>query len=140
MPGHAGNTVFPGHRITHTHPFFDIDQLVPGDSIIFTTGEGRFVYSVYESRIVRPSEAWIVDNTSDNIVTIFGCHPRGSARFRYVVRGRLLGTPLPTRPAPARAQPQSPPQPAPPPSPPATPPPAPPTTAAPRKPGCIICL
>src|SRR4051812_16599459 len=30
MPGHAGNTVFPGHRITHTHPFFFIDQLVAG--------------------------------------------------------------------------------------------------------------
>jgi sortase A len=138
MPGHAGNTVFPGHRITHTHPFFDIDQLAPGDQIIFTTAEGRFVYQVYESRIVRPSDMWVVENTPDAIATIFGCHPRGSARFRYMVRGRLVGTPLAARsaPAPAPARPQPPPTT----TPPTTQPPPPPTTAAPRKPGCIICL
>ncbi|HZN13005.1 MAG TPA: class E sortase, partial [Acidimicrobiales bacterium] len=36
MPGEVGNTVFAGHRVTHTHPFLHIDQLVPGDQLIFT--------------------------------------------------------------------------------------------------------
>jgi sortase A len=137
MPGHAGNTVFPGHRITHTHPYFDIDQLVAGDSIIFTTVEGRFVYEVYESRIVRPSDMWVVENTPDAIATIFGCHPRGSARFRYMVRARLVGTPLAAKAAPAPAPARAP---VPTTAPPTTQPPPPPTTAAPKKPGCIICL
>jgi LPXTG-site transpeptidase (sortase) family protein len=138
MPGHAGNTVFPGHRTTHSKPFFHINELVPGDAIVFTTGEGRFVYSVYESHIVRPTDMWVVDNTPDAVVTIFGCHPRGSAKFRYVVRGRLISTPLAAKPSPAQAQPQPPTA-----SPPATqapPPPPPPTTAPPRRTGCIICL
>ena len=138
MPGHVGNTVFPGHRTTRTRPFFNINELVPGDAIIFTTAEGRFVYQVYESRIVRPTEMWIVENTPDAIVTIFGCHPRGSAKFRYVVRGRLTTAPLPAKPAPAPAR-QQPPSPAPPP-PQAPPPPPPTTTTLPSKPGCIICL
>ena len=30
-PGEVGNAVFPGHRTTHTKPFRNIDQLVPGD-------------------------------------------------------------------------------------------------------------
>ena len=31
MPGDTGNAVVAGHRVTHTHPFLDIDQLNPGD-------------------------------------------------------------------------------------------------------------
>ena len=30
-----GNAVFAGHRVTHTHPFLDVDQLAPGDQVIF---------------------------------------------------------------------------------------------------------
>ena len=134
MPGHAGNTVFPGHRTTHSRPFFNINELVPGDTITFTTGEGRFVYSVYESHIVRPTEMWVVENTPDAIVTIFGCHPRGSAKFRYVVRGRLMSRAAAgpaRRLAPARQQPRPPPDP-PPHQQPAPPPPT--TTTTPPKP------
>jgi sortase A len=137
MPGHVGNAVFPGHRITHTHPFFFIDQLVAGDTIVFTTGEGRFVYEVYQSMIVRPSETWIVDNTPDPIVTIFGCHPRGSARFRYVVRGRLVSALAPTR---AAAPPPPRPAPAPPPAPARPQPAPPPATTTTTRPTCVICL
>jgi LPXTG-site transpeptidase (sortase) family protein len=138
MPGHAGNSVFPGHRTTHSKPFFHINELVPGDTITFTTGEGRFVYSVYESHIVRPTEMWVVENTPDAIVTIFGCHPRGSARFRYVVRARLMSPPLPARSSPPPApNPQPAPEPKPAPAP-APPPPS--TTTPPSRPGCIICL
>jgi sortase A len=137
MPGHAGNTVFPGHRTTHSRPFYNINELVPGDTITLTTSEGRFVYSVYESHIVRPTEMWVVENTPDAIVTIFGCHPRGSAKFRYVVRGRLTAPPLPARSSPPPApspQPAPEPKPAPAPAPPPT------TSPPPSKPGCIICL
>lgn len=137
MPGQVGNTVFPGHRTTKTRPFFDIDQLVAGDRIIMTTGDGRFVYEVYQSLIVRPSEMWIVDNTPEAIITIFACHPRGSARYRYVVRARLLSQPLPSVP-PARARPAQPKAPA---SPPPTSQPAPPPSTTPTtRPNCIICL
>ncbi|MDQ1373202.1 MAG: sortase [Actinomycetota bacterium] len=140
MPGHVGNTVFPGHRITHTHPFYFIDALVPGDSIIFTTAEGRFVYEVYQSVVVRPNETWVVDPTPDAIVTIFGCHPRGSARFRYVVRGRLVSAPAPQRAAapPPRSQPAPPPPP--PQAPPSTQPARPPATTTTTRPACVICL
>ncbi|MBV8160606.1 MAG: class E sortase, partial [Acidimicrobiia bacterium] len=36
MPGDNGNAVVAGHRVTHTHPFLDIDQLQPGDQVVFT--------------------------------------------------------------------------------------------------------
>ena len=85
MPGQPGNTVFMGHRVTHTHPFRDIDQLVPGDQVIFTVNGLRAVYVVTGHEIVRPSQTGIVTQTTTATGTIFACHPPHSAAFRYVV-------------------------------------------------------
>jgi sortase A len=93
MPGHAGNTVFAGHRVTHSHPFLDIDSLAAGDQVIFTTAEGVFTYEVTDHLIVTPREVSILSPTPDATFTIFGCHPKHSARQRYVVRGRLVAGP-----------------------------------------------
>ena len=130
MPGHAGNTVFPGHRTTHSHPFRDLDLLNPGDQIIFETAEGRFVYEVFKSFVVRPNEMWITHPTKDAVVTLFACHPKGSASQRFVVRGQLISAPV-TPPPPPNAQAQKPPPP---------PPPTTTTTAPPRGGRCTLCL
>ena len=90
LPGHRGNTVFAGHRVTHTRPFLDIDQLVPGDRIIFHVATGTYTYEVTDHLVVNPQDVWIAGQTPDATVTIFGCHPKHSARQRYVVRGRLV--------------------------------------------------
>jgi len=90
MPGEVGNTVFAGHRVTHTHPFLHIDQLVPGDQLIFTVNGIRSVYSVTGHEIVKPDALWIADPTPTPTATIFGCHPPHSASYRYVVRASLV--------------------------------------------------
>lgn len=90
QPGSPGNAVFAGHRVTHTRPFLDIDQLDPGDEIHFRTARGSFTYEMTESLIVEPDAVWIAEQTSDPTVTLFGCHPKYSARQRYVVRAKLV--------------------------------------------------
>src|SRR5437016_5008824 len=40
MPGKRGNAVFAGHRVTHTHPFYDLDLLAPGNRVIFYMPDG----------------------------------------------------------------------------------------------------
>ena len=92
MPGAPGNAVFAGHRVTHTRPFLDIDLIVPGDQIKFHTGAGTFTYEVTEHLIVTPDATWIVDPTPDPTLTIFACHPKRSAKQRYVVRGKLVAS------------------------------------------------
>ena len=93
MPGSAnGNVVIAGHRVTKTKPFRYIDTLAPGDQIIFAVDGVRSVYEVYEHEVVTPDATWIVNQTVEPIVTLFACHPPGSARYRYVVRGRLVST------------------------------------------------
>jgi sortase A len=93
IPGSAnGNVVVAGHRVTKTRPFRHIDTLAPGDQIIFAVDGVRSVYEVYEHEVVTPDATWIVNQTPEPIVTLFACHPPGSARYRYVVRGRLVST------------------------------------------------
>ena len=85
MPGQVGNAVFAGHRVTHSHPFRNIDQLVPGDEVLFTINGVRSRYVVSGSEVVTPKALHITNQGPTPTATIFACHPPGSARFRYVV-------------------------------------------------------
>lgn len=91
LPGTRGNAVFAGHRVTHTRPFLDIDLLTPGDQITFRTNDGTSIYEVTEHLIVTPDATWIAQPTPEATVTLFACHPKRSAKQRYVVRGKLIG-------------------------------------------------
>jgi LPXTG-site transpeptidase (sortase) family protein len=100
MPGELGNVVVAGHRITHSHPFFDLDLLTPGDPLIFTTAAGRFTYRLTSTEIVPFTEVRVVDQVYGFTATLFGCHPKGSARFRIVGHFELE-TAEPASPAPS---------------------------------------
>ena len=93
LPGEPGNVVFMGHRVTHSHPFRRIHELVPGDEIRFEIAGVKSTYVVTGHEIVTPNRLDIVNPTPNPIVTIFACHPPGSARQRYVVRGALVAPP-----------------------------------------------
>jgi sortase A len=92
MPGQVGNTVFPGHRVTHSHPFLDLDKLVPGDQIVFQMPEADYVYEMRTQSIVVPTDMWVVDPTPTATVTLIACHPKHSARQRIVIKGDLVAT------------------------------------------------
>lgn len=85
LPGEVGNTVFAGHRTTKTRPFRDIDQLTPGDPVVFDVAGVRSTYVVTGSKIVLPTALEIINPTPTATGTLFACHPPGSAKFRYVV-------------------------------------------------------
>ena len=44
LPGEAGNVAIAGHRTTYLHPFYNLNELVPGDAIDILTVQGLFVY------------------------------------------------------------------------------------------------
>ncbi|MCA1845023.1 MAG: class E sortase [Actinobacteria bacterium] len=91
-PGQLGNAVFAGHRVTHSHPFRRINELTPGDEIIFKMANGTFTYKMTSFQIVTPKDVQIVNPTSDATVTLFACHPPGSAIQRYVVHGVFISS------------------------------------------------
>lgn len=90
MPGHVGNVVIGGHRTSHDKPFRHIDDLAPGDEVVFTTSEGRFVYTVTSTEVVYPDAIWIIDQTQAYTATLFACHPVGSTKQRLVVHLEMV--------------------------------------------------
>jgi sortase A len=92
MPGRLGNTVFPGHRVTHSHPFLNLDLLAPGDQIVFQMPGEDYVYKVTSTQIVSPTDVWVTNPTPTATVTLIACHPKHSAAQRIVVKGTLVAS------------------------------------------------
>jgi sortase A len=90
MPGQAGNVVVGGHRTSKHRVFSDVDQLVPGDHIVFTDPSGTHTYAVSKVQIVQPTDVWIIDPTPTPTATLFACHPPGSTAQRIVVFADLV--------------------------------------------------
>ncbi len=101
MPGQIGNAAIAGHRTTHGAPFFNLDQVQPGDHIDVETLDGTFRYEVQahtgpdgQTRgffIVDPSDVSVISDQGDNRLTLTACHPKYSARQRIVVNALLIG-------------------------------------------------
>ena len=85
LPGETGNVVVGGHRTSKHRVFRNVDQLVPGDEIIFDDESGQHTYLVNKVQIVEPTAMWIVDPTDTPTVTLFACHPPGSTSQRIIV-------------------------------------------------------
>lgn len=85
MPGQVGNVVVGGHRVSHDRPFRNIDKLVAGDQVIFTTDDGRFTYRVTGTEIVTPDAIRIIDQTPEATATLFACTPPGFTSHRIVI-------------------------------------------------------
>lgn len=103
-PGQPGNFVVVGHRTTYDAPFYDIDDIAPGDLVHVTDPSGeRFTYRILEgdsevsdgARIIRPDDLWVLrpdplDLGSSTYITLISCHPRFSAANRIVAFGELV--------------------------------------------------
>ena len=90
FPGEMGNAVVAGHRASNTEPFRRIDELVPGDRVIFDIRGTRSTYRVTDHLVVRPADTWIALQTPAYTATLYACHPVGSKDERYVVRLELV--------------------------------------------------
>ena len=93
LPGQRGNVAIAGHRTTYGRPFNRIDELRPGDEIVLTTPASRFVYKVSRMPWVTDPYDWTVAApSSDFLLTLTSCHPKGSAQHRIIVRAKLASS------------------------------------------------
>ncbi len=90
-PGEIGNTGIAAHRANRDGRFFyRLDELDVGDEVIIKTPQGTFVYTVYDTKIVDPTDLSVLNrNQTDRIVTLITCHPRYTADYRLIVHGKL---------------------------------------------------
>jgi sortase A len=90
MPGQPGNAVISGHRTTYGQPFHELNELDPGDQIEIDTALGTSIYEVREIHIVAPTDLWVTEPRDGAWLTLTTCHPKYSARQRYVVVAELV--------------------------------------------------
>lgn len=94
LPGSKGNSVFAGHRTTHTHPFRDLDLLRKGDDVITQVrGAAGVRFEVVRIKVVPETD--YVDfvlrqpkQARARMITLFACAPKGSRTHRIVVQAK----------------------------------------------------
>jgi sortase A len=95
LPGQAGNAAIAGHRTTYGAPFYDLNELEPGDEIIVRTLQGEFTYVVDGKQVVQPNQTEVLNPTTEARLTLTTCEPRFSARRRLIVTAVLEDEPVP---------------------------------------------
>ena len=98
VPGQIGNTVITGHSagdIYSSNPykfiFSGLERLEAGDIIYIDYQGTRYTYTVYEKRVVEPSDVSSLQyNGSDAILTLVTCTPLGTSNQRLLVFARQI--------------------------------------------------
>jgi len=91
MPGDKGNFCVAGHRsYTYNQYFNRLDELKVGDKIMVITMKGEFQYEVYETKVVKPEEISVLNNTEDAEITLVTCTPIRVATHRLIVKGKMI--------------------------------------------------
>jgi sortase A len=103
-PGQIGNVVIVGRSLTYGAPFGQLDQLQKGDSIIFTTRQGQFLYSVVSSATKPLGDQSVAAPTTDDRLTLIGFDPGLGSNERVVTaslqgKGLQIPAPLPLVPS-----------------------------------------
>lgn len=87
-PDQGGNTVISAHRFlykTGAKTFYHLDKLKNGDSIVIEWDGLVKRYEVVEKKIVAATEVSILNQTQEEILTLFTCDPVFSTKNRLVV-------------------------------------------------------
>jgi sortase A len=89
-PGLLGRVIVSAHRTTFLAPFYDLNELRPGDPIITDTKWGVFTYRVMETKIVDDQATTVViPNPGAYELVLTTCNPRFSAAERLVVYAEM---------------------------------------------------
>ena len=89
--GGRGNVGIAGHRTTHGAPFYNLNELKPGDLIYLTNTAGHtFIYRTTTQFVVAPSDGAVLNPTPTPSLTLTTCNPRYSASQRLIVQATLV--------------------------------------------------
>ena len=88
MPGPEGNCAISGHRVTHGHPFRNLDRLKIGAVVYLYSPFRRYRYEVDRILRVTPDHVEVVAYTAVPHLTLTTCDPPGRAVKRLVVQAR----------------------------------------------------
>lgn len=97
-PGELGNAAIVGHSSNnifnqgkYKFAFVLLSKLEEGDTFYINRGGTRYVYKVYEKKIVKPSDVSVLaDQDKPATVTLITCDPPGTSLNRLIVVGEQI--------------------------------------------------
>ena len=96
LPGQPGNVAIAGHRTTYAHPFYNLNELSPGDVIELSVPGHDWRYLMTAQLVVAPTDVAVAGPLGPGSwLTLTTCNPRYSAATRLVVRALLAPTSAP---------------------------------------------
>lgn len=94
LPGETGNAFITGHssnfrwaKGNYNYVFTLLNKLQKDDIIIAYWGGRKYVYKVFDIKVVSPKDVSVLDQTSESIISLMTCDPPGTTWKRRVVRG-----------------------------------------------------
>ena len=85
-----GNVALAAHRDTLFRPLKDIRV---GDEVRVSTREGDYRYRVTATRVVDPTDVWVLNQTLEPTLTLITCYPFyfvGHAPHRFIVKAERI--------------------------------------------------
>jgi sortase A len=90
----TGRVGIAGHRTTYLHPFLNLDQVHPGDTIELITKHGTYTYEVDRTFALPEAGSGVVlEQTVRPTLVLTTCHPKYSSRERLIVTATLVEEP-----------------------------------------------
>lgn len=97
LPGQTGNVVIFGHSSgqwwapgNYKFVFTLLDRLKPQDLIFIDYQGQRYIYRVYDSFVVKPTDLSVLNQGSKNILTLITCTPVGTSTSRLIIRAQQV--------------------------------------------------
>lgn len=99
-PGHYPRTAWPGQPgnvgvAAHNVYWLRFVELTPDDELRLETRYGDFRYRVTGTRIVSPSDGWVLEPTPDRQLTLTTCWPVWAGQFATQRLAIFAGSALP---------------------------------------------
>lgn len=95
LPGQTGNVVIFGHSSgqwwapgDYKFVFTLLDKLKSQDLIYLDYQGTRYIYRVYDSFVVKPTDLSVLNQGSKNILTLITCTPVGTSTNRLIIRAQ----------------------------------------------------
>lgn len=97
VPGQKGNVVIVGHSSqvpwapgSYKFVFTLLDKVKQGDLITLDYHGVRYIYRVYGSEVIDPTNFGVIQPTPTPELTLITCTPVGTSKYRLVVHARQV--------------------------------------------------
>ena len=97
LPGQNGNSVIFGHSSNdwwepggYKFVFVLLDKLQIGDTFTVNYNSQQYLYEVYETKVVEPTDLSVLNQPATPEMTLITCSPPGTSWKRLIVRAKQI--------------------------------------------------